>query len=210
MIDFWKFFQNRSLDFDRSKESSIVKTEEEPRIPLEPRGIWRLKNHSPIFGVGTRVLGEATSRSVAMMARRRLLRHAGHAVSAKVRVILEIPRIHVVPARRAATVPGATDRNGTDRVPVYRRFGWHFHFFFLSSKFSPNFQLYSFSKNQPFWIFSHRNCTYIYILWKEEIFLSQDLLIVDNSREKVNRRKVPCLLILLTTFIFSTFHRDGC
>lgn len=170
-----------------------------------------MKNHSPIFGVGTRVLGEATSRSVAMMARRRLLRHAGHAVSAKVRVILEIPRIHVVPARRAATVPGATDRNGTDRVPVYRRFGWHFHFFFLSSKFSPNFQLYSFfQKSTLLNFFTSKLYIYIYILWKEEIFLSQDLLIVDNSREKVNRRKVPCLLILLTTFIFSTFHRDGC
>ena len=99
------------------------------------------------------------------------MRHAGHAVSAKVRVILEIPRIHVVPARRAATVPGATDRNGTDRVPVYRRFGWHFHFFFkIFTKFST---VLLFPKINPFEFF-HIEIVHIYILWKEEIFLSQD------------------------------------
>lgn len=84
---------------------------------------------------------------------------------------------------------------------------------FISSSSLQNFHRSStvllFPKINPFEFF-HIEIVHIYILWKEEIFLSQDLLVVDNSREKVNRRKVPCLLILLTTFIFSTFHRDGC
>lgn len=121
-IDFWKLFQNFDCQHDQRK--------------LAKSQAWWLKfarDHSPIFGVSTCVLGQPISRSPTMP-RRNPLRYASHAVSTKVRIILEIPRIHVVPARtcRAATVPRTTDRNGmlgTDRVPVYRRFGWHFHFF---------------------------------------------------------------------------------
>lgn len=74
-----------------------------------------------------------------MMPRRNLLRYASHAVPTQVRVILEIPRIHVVSARTSgtATVSRAADGNGmlgTDRVPVYRRFRWHFHSFVFQCK----------------------------------------------------------------------------
>lgn len=99
----------------------------------------KLKIRSPIFRVSTCVLGQPISWSSMTVPRRNLLRYASHAVSTQVRVILEIPRIHVVSARTSgtATVSRAADGNGmlgTDRVPVYRRFRWHFHSFVFQGK----------------------------------------------------------------------------
>lgn len=80
------------------------------------------------------------------MVSRRLLRQARNAVTTQVRVVLQVPRVHIVPAGASGAAAGR-GALGTNRVPINRGLPRHFHVSVISVALLPflfkNFSLKS-------------------------------------------------------------------